>query len=103
MSLTLAAWRSSGVLGSLRGVQNGRATLTVSDQGPGMEAAPMQDILRPFHRGQASRQRPGNSPGLAIVNETVCRHGGLKSFHITHPGPVVAVTVPTAGEHTASQ
>lgn len=84
-------------------MQSGRATLTVADQGPGMEAAQMQDMMLPFHRGQASRQTPGTGLGLAIVNETVRRHGGQLSFHNTHPGLTVEVNLPTAGTPPAGQ
>lgn len=84
-------------------VQNGQATLTVSDQGPGMETAKIQDMLRPFHRGQASRNRPGTGLGLAIVNETVRRHGGQLNFRNTGPGLTVEMVLPTAGTTPASR
>jgi two-component system sensor histidine kinase MprB len=54
--------------------RNGRATLRVADQGPGLPAADAERAFTRFWRGNGART--GSGLGLAIVRATAERHGG---------------------------
>ena len=56
----------------------GRASIDVSDDGPGVAPADRERIFEPFYRGE---RQPGDAPpgtgiGLSIVNEYIAAHGG---------------------------
>jgi signal transduction histidine kinase len=53
---------------------NGRARLTVSDEGPGLADADAEQAFARFWRG--GHDVPGSGLGLAIVRATAERHGG---------------------------
>jgi two-component system, OmpR family, sensor kinase len=53
---------------------DGRALLTVSDEGPGLSAEEAGQAFERFWRGEAPG--PGSGLGLAIVRATAERHGG---------------------------
>jgi signal transduction histidine kinase len=57
--------------------QDGRALLTVSDEGPGLSAEEAGHAFERFWRGEAPG--PGSGLGLAIVRATAERHGGRAS------------------------
>jgi signal transduction histidine kinase len=59
-------------------VQNELVTVTVSDDGPGLEEAQIARMLLPFERGDPSRNRStgGTGLGLAIAKAIVEDHGG---------------------------
>ncbi|MDY0958850.1 HAMP domain-containing sensor histidine kinase [Sphingomonas sp. CFBP8993] len=61
-------------------VRNDEATIAISiaDDGPGIPAADRERLLRPFERGDASRNRDtgGVGLGLSIVRDFVARHRG---------------------------
>jgi signal transduction histidine kinase len=54
---------------------DGRWTLRVADDGPGVEAAERDRLLEPFARGVGTTAR-GTGLGLAIVAQQVALHGG---------------------------
>jgi two-component system, OmpR family, sensor kinase len=57
--------------------EDGRATLAVSDDGPGIPSADRARVFERFYRGTNGRQSgPGTGLGLAIVAELVERWGG---------------------------
>jgi len=57
--------------------RDGRATLAVADDGPGIPAADRARIFERFYRGANGKQSgPGTGLGLAIVAELVERWGG---------------------------
>ncbi|MEJ8630417.1 sensor histidine kinase [Sphingomonas sp. I4] len=61
-------------------MRNDDATIAISiaDDGPGIPAADRERLLRPFERGDASRNRDtgGVGLGLSIVRDFVARHRG---------------------------
>jgi signal transduction histidine kinase len=68
------------------GLQQGRATLSVIDDGPGVPAAERERLFDRFHRLEASRSTPGNGLGLALVAAVARLHGAEASLHDAHPG-----------------
>ena len=61
---------------------DGRATLVVADDGPGIPAGDRARIFERFYRGSNGRQSgPGTGLGLAIVAELVERWGGEVTLH----------------------
>ncbi len=62
--------------------QDGKWTkISVVDNGPGVDAAELKDILKPFYRPETARQREtgGSGLGLAIVKSCVEACGGTVS------------------------
>jgi two-component system sensor histidine kinase MprB len=53
-----------------------RATITVSDRGPGIDAADAARVFDRFYRTDDARGLPGSGLGLAIVRDTAEAHGG---------------------------
>lgn len=78
---------------------DGRAVLSVTDDGPGVPPADRDRIFQRFVRLDDARSRDegGAGLGLAIVRDVVERHGG--SIHVTDgaPGARFVVTLPAAG------
>ena len=54
----------------------GAWSLTVSDQGPGIQPADRERIFEPFLRLRGSRWQPGTGLGLAICKRIADNHGG---------------------------
>jgi two-component system OmpR family sensor kinase len=54
----------------------GRASLTVRDEGPGPDVADHERLFERFWRGVGASGRPGSGLGLSIVSAIVARHGG---------------------------
>lgn len=52
--------------------------ISVADRGPGIPPGSREDVFRPFHRLEASRNREtgGSGLGLAVARSVVRRHGG---------------------------
>jgi len=65
-------------------VDHDEVVIMVGDRGPGIVAADLSRLLRPFERGEASRNRDtgGAGLGLSIVQDFADRHGG--TFVIRH-------------------
>ncbi len=55
---------------------NGRALVTVRDEGPGPEPGDRDRLFERFWRGSGAAGRPGSGLGLSIVSAIVDRHGG---------------------------
>jgi two-component system sensor histidine kinase SenX3 len=55
---------------------NGRATLTVEDDGPGIAPAEQARIFERFYRTDPARRRGGAGLGLALVRSIVEVHAG---------------------------
>jgi two-component system sensor histidine kinase MprB len=57
-------------------VRLANGTLTVDDQGPGIDPADLPHVFERFYRSRESRSMPGSGLGLAIVQQVVTRHSG---------------------------
>ena len=59
-------------------VERNQAVLRVADDGPGFPPMPAEELLKPYVRGDESRNPAsgGSGLGLAIVDQVVRRHGG---------------------------
>ena len=71
----------------------GRARLTVSDRGPGLNAEEAEHAFERFWRAPAADGPPGSGLGLAIVRATAERHGGrvsVEGAEFTLDLPVIA-------------
>lgn len=80
--------------------RDGRAVLTVTDDGPGIDAADSARIFERFTRLDSARtpERGGAGLGLAIVDEIVRRHRGTVQVDPDHsPGTCFVVTLPQSG------
>jgi signal transduction histidine kinase len=80
-----------GVAGS-----NGRAVLTVADDGPGIPADKREAVFDRFVRLDTARARDtgGTGLGLSIVREIVTGHGGTVQLSDNEPGVLVTVSLP---------
>ena len=72
--------RSGEIQLSARAIE-GWLALSVTDQGPGMEAEELARIFDPFTRGHAGRGVPGLGLGLTIARQTVRAMGGELGAH----------------------
>jgi len=59
--------------------RDGRAILTVEDDGPGFAASDLPRIFDRFYRGDRARTSEGTGLGLALVREIARLHGGSAS------------------------
>ncbi|HEV3229739.1 MAG TPA: HAMP domain-containing sensor histidine kinase [Solirubrobacteraceae bacterium] len=81
--------------------RDGRAVISVTDQGPGLAPGDREHAFDRFWRGPAAAGRPGTGLGLALVRAIAERHGGRVSaqgsrFTIDLP----AVSKPSTGSTT---
>lgn len=56
-----------------------RGAVTVSDRGPGIDAAALPRVFDRFYRADTARALPGSGLGLAIVRDVAEAHGGTVS------------------------
>lgn len=63
-------------------VTDGRVTVAVEDDGPGVPDAAIERLCEPFYRGEASRNREtgGVGLGLSIARRIADSHGGRLAF-----------------------
>ncbi len=71
--------------------------LSVEDDGPGFPDIASEELLRPFVRGEASRNMAsgGSGLGLAIVAQVVAQHGGTIELGKGVGGARVTILLPT--------
>jgi signal transduction histidine kinase len=62
------------------------AEISVSDNGPGIEAAERSKVVERFYRGDASRGTPGVGLGLSLVEAVAKLHGTTLALHDHSPG-----------------
>ncbi len=60
--------------------RNGDITFDVRDSGHGISPAEVQDLMRPFARGNAARAGEGKGLGFAIVDQVAKAHRGSLEF-----------------------
>jgi len=81
--------------------EEGRAVVTVADNGPGIDPGQAEDMFRPFQRGEPSRNRRtgGVGLGLSITRAIALRHGGdVQIANRPQGGLLVTVSLPEATE-----
>lgn len=71
---------------------NGHATITVSDEGPGMSESERLHAFERFYRGDQRGEITGSGLGLAIAKRAVERAGGEIAID-SAPGHGTAVTI----------
>jgi signal transduction histidine kinase len=87
------AGRNASVEVGLRRTAGG-ATLTVTDNGPGVPPEERTKVLDRFYRLEQSRTTPGNGLGLALVSAIAKLHGGTVELSDAVPGLQVAISIP---------
>ncbi len=68
-----AKWSPDGSTVRVRLVDG---TLTVTDEGPGIDPADLPHVFDRFYRSSEARTLPGSGLGLSIVRRAADRHGG---------------------------
>ena len=82
--------------------EDGRAVLTVTDDGPGFDPDDLSRVFDRFYRGDRSRSTPGTGLGLAIVREIVERHdGAVRAENVAPKGARLVVELPCAADRPA--
>lgn len=73
------------------------ASLTVSDDGPGIAEIDRPHVFERFYRADTARALPGSGLGLAIVEQVVSIHHGTADVdRSASGGALVRITLPTA-------
>ncbi len=62
-----------------------RVVIEISDDGPGIEAADLDNIFDPFYRGSSSRREQGMGLGLSVVKSVLESHGWSIDV-VSYPG-----------------
>src|SRR5580698_7520955 len=71
-----------------------RAEIAVSDNGPGIDDGEKTKVMQRFYRGDASRGTPGVGLGLSLVQAVAKLHGSALELRDNGPGLRVVMTVP---------
>jgi signal transduction histidine kinase len=71
-----------------------RAQISVSDNGPGIDDEEKTKVMQRFYRGDASRGTPGVGLGLSLVQAVAKLHGSTLELRDNGPGLRVVMTVP---------
>ncbi len=78
-------------------IVDGMVVLSVTDDGPGVEAIDTERLFEPFARGprRAAQAAGGTGLGLAIVRAVAASHGGEATMRTTPGrGTTVSITIP---------
>lgn len=75
-------------------LRDGRAVLTVADDGPGIALAERERALRRFGRLGRSRGSSGHGLGLPMVEAIARLHGGSARLDDAAPGLRVVIALP---------
>ena len=62
------------------------ASITVWDNGPGIDPAEFENVFRPFYRAKVAGKSAGTGLGLALVRQIARRHGGDARFEVMEGG-----------------
>jgi signal transduction histidine kinase len=79
---------------AVRKRDDGAAELSVTDNGPGIDAAEKSKVVERFYRGDASRGTPGVGLGLSLVQAVAKLHGSVLDLLDQAPGLRVVLTIP---------
>jgi signal transduction histidine kinase len=77
----------------------GRTVVTIADRGPGLEESMLEDVFKPFNRGEPSRNRStgGVGLGLSIARSIALAHDGtLRAINRDGGGLIVVANFPAA-------
>lgn len=88
---------TSGKIAIQTSRRNSMCQLTISDQGPGIPEADLENVLKPFYRSDQSRnqQTGGFGLGLAITHKIIKQHKAeLRIFNIQPSGLKVSLEFP---------
>lgn len=77
-------------------LNNGRAQLRVSDNGPGIDASERERVRERFVRLDNSRTKPGSGLGLSLVEAVINLHDGSLALEDNQPGLRVVIDLPLA-------
>jgi two-component system sensor histidine kinase MprB len=70
------------------------ATITVTDEGPGIPDEDLPHVFERFHRADSARALPGSGLGLAIVEQVAKLHGGgVRAARAAGGGAEVSMTL----------
>lgn len=71
----------------------GKVAISVRDEGPGIPKTDRERLLRPFERGESSRNRDtgGAGLGLSIVHNFAAQHAGAFALRDTPGGGITAI------------
>jgi signal transduction histidine kinase len=79
---------------------DGRAEISVSDNGPGISDEEKGKVVERFYRGDASRGTPGVGLGLSLAQAVAKLHGSTLELSDRNPGVRVALTVALEAANT---
>ena len=71
------------------------ASVTVSDNGPGIALEDRAHIFERFYRGESTRPMAGSGIGLAVVAQLTKAHGGKVELVDTPSGTTIGVSFPS--------
>ena len=79
-------------------------TVTVRDQGPGIDAEDLPRLFDRFYRSPRARTMPGSGLGLAIVKQVADAHGGsVTADNRPGGGAVFVLSLPSVQEADGSE
>jgi two-component system sensor histidine kinase BaeS len=86
-----------GLVRVATGMVDGQASLTVTDDGPGIPNSDLERVFERFWRGPQGATASGSGIGLAVVAELAAAHGGMVSAsNVATGGARFTVTLPAA-------
>jgi signal transduction histidine kinase len=65
---------------------DGKTTITVADNGPGIPEDKREQVFKRFTRLDNARSTPGNGLGLSLVKAVADLHGAVIQLQDNHPG-----------------
>ncbi|WP_235189750.1 HAMP domain-containing sensor histidine kinase [Methylotenera sp. L2L1] len=78
-----------------KSIENQQIYIAVTDQGDGVDTLELEDIFKPFIRGNSGSQTVGHGVGLAITKQVIEAHGGHALAKNTIPqGFCVEISLP---------
>jgi signal transduction histidine kinase len=87
--------RAGGLVTASVDANDSEATISVSDDGPGIPADEVDRVLRRFYRLERSRSTPGNGLGLSLVAAVTRLHGARVTLCENSPGLCVKLHFPS--------